>query len=232
MENVADALKMAGAALIFIIAFSTTMIMFSQARSTTDKIVYSLEIDSFFPKVEALGTNVTRIVGLETVIPTIYKYRSGDATLRVRILDEDGHEHQVFDEDIESTVYRMNIGGFTTDPDKVDYYNKLNERYATAGTPAYMQGAPWADQNVTTKFLERINAYIYGLNGTPHMNSLNYQGQGLLDLVDSNTNRFEESYVEYTIDGKKFLDTDIDEEIVITPGTTKTIITYRILPPS
>ena len=45
MENITDALKMGAAALIFIVAFSVTMVMFSQARETTDKVVGSINLN-------------------------------------------------------------------------------------------------------------------------------------------------------------------------------------------
>ena len=39
MENAVDALKMGGAAMLFILAFSITMIMFAQCRSTADAVI-------------------------------------------------------------------------------------------------------------------------------------------------------------------------------------------------
>ena len=76
MENASKALEMAGAMLIFIMAFSIIMIAFTQVRSTSDAVLsykdreteYE-EDDAYFYKVG----NGTRSVGLETIIPSIYR---------------------------------------------------------------------------------------------------------------------------------------------------------------
>ena len=79
MENAVEGLKMAGAVLIFVIALSIAMFSFSNAREAVDSIVkysdretFVLENDSrFFYLSDA--NKKERIVGLETIIPTIYR---------------------------------------------------------------------------------------------------------------------------------------------------------------
>ena len=68
MENAVDALKMAGAAMLFVLAFSIAMFMFSKARTTTDAVLDNLKIDNYFSRVDPLKNNVTRKVGIETII--------------------------------------------------------------------------------------------------------------------------------------------------------------------
>ena len=62
MENITDALKMGAAALIFIVAFSVTMVMFSQARQTTDAVVGGINVSDYLPKIEALKTGATLVI--------------------------------------------------------------------------------------------------------------------------------------------------------------------------
>ena len=215
MENIADALKMAGAALLFIIAFSVAMVMFSKARSTTDAVLDNLQIDDFFPQVEALSTNVTREVGVETIIPTLYRYAQSDAAIRIRILDENGTEMQVFDQQIESDLRSGTPGDA--------YYESLQEKYNDSTKDAYMFGVPWI--NNTQYRLERINAYI---NGTEckHMEYVTYANKEY--LMKYSNRKFEESYVEYRTGGHIEED-NFGEEIVITPASTKIIITYKLI---
>ena len=147
MENVTDALKMAGAALLFILAFSVTMVMFSQARQTTDAIIGRINLTEYLPKIEGIKeNNETRIVGIETVIPTLYRYPQSDGTVQIRIVDSDGTELQVFDVGIESQVSTMTLD---KKANNYAYLKHLNDSYNNDKLPAYMFGAPWNSQGST-----------------------------------------------------------------------------------
>lgn len=73
MENAADALKMAGAVLIFVLAISVAILSFGQVRQTADIILDYRDRETIYIDgghyYEASGTE--RSVGLETIIPTI-----------------------------------------------------------------------------------------------------------------------------------------------------------------
>ena len=75
MENAADALKMAGAVLIFVIALSISIVSFGQVRQASDVILNYKDRETVYIDgdyyYEATGTE--RTVGLETVIPSIYR---------------------------------------------------------------------------------------------------------------------------------------------------------------
>ena len=97
MENVTDALKIAFAVFVFIIGLGVAMHMFSLARQTSEFVLqtadrtkyYSyetVELDDYGNRktvlrtadgdiIEDIGlTGEYRIVGLETIIPTVYNY--------------------------------------------------------------------------------------------------------------------------------------------------------------
>lgn len=73
MENAAEALKMAGAVLLFMIALTVSIVAFGQARQTADTVMINMDRETayidgqLYYKLE--GT--TRKVGLETIIPTL-----------------------------------------------------------------------------------------------------------------------------------------------------------------
>lgn len=75
MENAVDALKMAGAVLMFIIALSVSIVSFSQVRQTADVILDYKDRETIYIDgnlyYEATGTE--RSVGVETIIPTIVR---------------------------------------------------------------------------------------------------------------------------------------------------------------
>lgn len=72
MENAVEALKMAFGVLIFVLALSMSISCFSQANSAVQSIVMSRDRETEYTYVNQTQ-GLTRIVGLETVIPTIYR---------------------------------------------------------------------------------------------------------------------------------------------------------------
>lgn len=91
MENASDAIIMAGAMLIFVIALTVAITVFTQARATVDAVVYASDEINYYEYIGDFNVTNTsvknRIVGLETIIPTLYKYYKENYT--VVFLDED-----------------------------------------------------------------------------------------------------------------------------------------------
>ena len=78
MENAADALKIAASVLIFVVALSISINAFGEARMTATTILNYQDNEYDYTYVEentdASGNVSTeRIVGVETVVPSIYK---------------------------------------------------------------------------------------------------------------------------------------------------------------
>lgn len=73
MENASEAFMMAFAMLIFGIAVTITMTMFSQARQTSDYILYQKDESNYY-EFEDGAAGTERVVGIETIVPTLYKY--------------------------------------------------------------------------------------------------------------------------------------------------------------
>lgn len=79
MENIVDALKMAGSVLLFVLALSITALAFTQAREGIDTILkYSdreyltIKGDSRYYYLSS-ENDTSRYVGKETIIPAIYR---------------------------------------------------------------------------------------------------------------------------------------------------------------
>ena len=89
MENAVDALMIGFAVLVFTMALSLTIYMFSDAVKTSDLVLHSSDITEFMEYqgfdnfTEAEGSK-NRVVGLETVIPTLYKYYKENYTVIFR----------------------------------------------------------------------------------------------------------------------------------------------------
>ena len=77
MENASEALKLAASVLVFVMAITVTIALFTQARETSEIVLQSSDVTSYYDyqdytKKDRVYEN--RIVGLETIIPTLYKY--------------------------------------------------------------------------------------------------------------------------------------------------------------
>jgi len=77
MENATEALKMAGAVLIFVLAISIIILAFGQVRETSDIILSYKDRETEYINDEEnryyeINTSV-RTVSLETVIPSIFR---------------------------------------------------------------------------------------------------------------------------------------------------------------
>lgn len=75
MENAADALKMAGAVLLFVLALSIIIPFFSQTRQTTDMILDARDRETTYinGNLYYKATGTERQVGWETVLPTVMR---------------------------------------------------------------------------------------------------------------------------------------------------------------
>lgn len=88
MENVTDALIMAGQVLIFIVALTVCMSSFSTLRVSIDKAIDQTEIiefakdgDLYYNFIESQSNGATRTVGAETVVSSMYRAIKEDYTL-------------------------------------------------------------------------------------------------------------------------------------------------------
>lgn len=72
MENAADALKMAAAVLIFVLAVSIIIFYFGQARQTSDIIIDYRDRETTYSSYEP-NTSGVRTVSFETVVPSIFR---------------------------------------------------------------------------------------------------------------------------------------------------------------
>ena len=91
MENAVDALKIAFAVMVFTMALSLAMVMFSQAKETSDIVLRTSDVSEYIEYIRSDGDNVkSRVVGLETIIPTLYNYYRENYT--VIFLDSTNNE--------------------------------------------------------------------------------------------------------------------------------------------
>ena len=113
MENAVDALKMAFAVIVFVMALTIGIAVFTQARTASDVILQSQDSTEYYEYISAgvyddetgqwISTGDTRIVGLETIIPTLYRYYKENYT--VVFLEANGTPMKLYDTLTEPTLW-------------------------------------------------------------------------------------------------------------------------------
>lgn len=101
MENATDALLMAFAILIFIIALSVTLTTLSQAKSTADIVLFYSDRENFQSPIQYDPEEYQdggRDVNVDTVISTIYRCAKEKFSVKI----SDGTEEYVFEYDTQT----------------------------------------------------------------------------------------------------------------------------------
>ena len=89
MENAVDALKLGAFVIIFVIALSVSITAFSEARIASSTLLEYKDREASLGQNDYWYSNESskkRIVGLETIIPTIYRAYS-DESLKIVFLE-------------------------------------------------------------------------------------------------------------------------------------------------
>ena len=241
MENAAEALKMAFYVIVFVLALSICITTFSKARETSD-MVLALADDARYYEYEqittdSIGNSVdsdgSRIVGLETIIPTLYKYDKE----RYKIVFKKANYDSETGEIINVTPLEIYKTQTTKTNWNEDYINDYDGR--TSRNSAYnemricsfdiveeaQRNEPWVGNSKQIKMhLDAIlNGSTYHLPQYPSDITdydLDYSNS-FLRISNSKNKRFKEEIGRVT--------TVTADEIKGNKTTTKTIITYTLL---
>ena len=131
MENAVDAIKIAFGLLVFAIAIALTFSVVGQVRATSDIIFTLNDKTSFYEYATEIdyNTEINRIVGLETILPTIHRYAKEQYA--VTIFDSQGNaivRYDLYTEGFMSNwneiLKRMNLN----DENAINTYNQVKER--------------------------------------------------------------------------------------------------------
>ena len=200
MENITEALKMASAVLLFIIALSVGMYVINQSKMASDAVLYATDKYEFIDYTDELGTDdeirasQKRKVGIETIIPTLYKY----ATEKYTIIFKDGT----------NSGYEPEKGTFATEPSYMRIYFTTNSNYDVT----------WRANRTETR-KDYVNPYLDGKNKEndqtyPAIGSL---ATGICIFDEGDENSRQELFRGSQAERKKFLDALIYGGIYLNP---------------
>ena len=230
MENAIDAIKMGFGMIVFVIAMSAAMYLFTTASSTSQVLLYAADKTNYYDNIEVTDENVTnRIVDVETIIPTLYRYFKEN--FAVQIYNKKGELTQVFDINIEGKVRRA---AATREISRTGEQRALISLYGVSdlGNPGennpYLFEAPWIG-NTSKDIKTRIDLYVNGSCGYINGTRVSYLNNNLKKFQNNNA-KFLEQFTEYAYKGDT-ISVGEGENIETITGNAKTenkiVITYR-----
>jgi len=230
MDNAIDAIKMAFGMMVFVIAMSATMYLFTTVSSTSQVLLYAADETNYYDNIkinESTGESVTtRTVNVETIIPTLYRYYKEN--FAVQIYNKAGKLVQIFDVNIEGKVRKA---ASTITSARTGEQKALMSLYGvTTGSPdnstnPYLFEAPWIG-NTSKDIKTRIDLYVNGECGYINNTKVDYRQNNLLKNFGNST--FTESFTQYAYKGDTISSDDGTETITgNVKAETKIVITYR-----
>ena len=223
MENIVESMLMAVAVLVLVIALSMTTYLLSTAMSTTEQLVYGSDKTQYLSNINNNADDylATRIVGIDTVINSLYRYYKEN--FMVRIFDSDGNLHQIFDTTIEGKVY---VAASKPAASRTTSEIALINMYGASGTNLF--GAPWMG-NIDNFAKQRVDLYISGQTGYVNNGKVDYGNISLEKFRDlTNINSFEETFIEYQYSGQTIsVEGGIESITGNEQAKNKIIIEYR-----
>ena len=211
MENVVDALKMAGSVLLFVIGLSVAILAFSQAREAIDSVLKYSDRESFTMQDEDVRKifyylskdDTNRYIGMETIIPSIYRAVKENYKIVFEFADDyylytdnEGNEIKEINtenmsdpkEFIEGILYRNSNNDFN----EIEFTRKFGIlRLPTENLFNYL-----TTKQKTYKIQESLGVYIQGELQTSDENQSG-DGNYTSDHVP-NQNKYQKRIITYT----------------------------------
>lgn len=188
MENAVDAMKIAFGVFVFTMALSITMYMFTMARETSDAVLQRSDVTTLMEYVETSNMiGEERIVGLETIIPTLYKYFKENYT--VIFLESNGTPIELYETQTDPSLWSP---GYTN-----KYYdNNQDVRVCSFDVDEETRRRESWTGN-TNYYKQNLDMFLSG--GTfvsPSGNGMDYSYSGF--IYEYSDSQFRESLGEYT----------------------------------
>lgn len=230
MDDAVQALTMAFAVIVFVIALSMSIYLINQARNTAEILVSYSDLTAFYDNIQLDENNegTERIVGLDTVVPTLYRYYKENFC--VKIYDVDNTLLQIFDVNLEtnvrSAIANTKAGSSSSSQDLIrdaayiDIYNDSSKVYC-------LFGAPWLGSTETIK--QRVDFFINGDAGYINNTYVDYSGTNCFANKVDATTKFSERFISYSYSGST-VTTDEGETLVEgSKSKDKIVIIYQIM---
>jgi len=233
MENAMDALQMAFAVIVLVLAISVAIAMFSKVNEVSQIVLTRTDGTNYYTYIandenEAEEAQ-TRIVGLETIIPTLYKYYKENYT--VLFLDEDGTPLKLYESQTEESLWGSGnetgiIGKYYKDGKDTNPVCSFDVDEET------IRHEPWT--GTVSDYKENLDVFLLGgifyypsANGEFYNYNNKYTRGGF--IAEYGDDKFKETLGEYTYN----LTTEEEEEGIenlLLKNKKKRVIIYQLQP--
>ncbi len=203
MENATDALYIAFAVIIFVIALTITMVMFSRLGEVSGVAISSSDITEFYEYEGADINKANRTVGLETIIPTLYKYYKENYT--VIFLKKDGTPLGLYNSETNRDLWGNGTNDNTGNIGKYYSSNSDYEKVCSFDVDEEItRHEPWT--GTTEDYKNNLDAFLKGgkfnYPSDPSQVAYDYSRQlnnngGFIGLCATNNYKFKEMLGEY-----------------------------------
>ena len=219
MENSADALKIAFAVFVFVIAISITFMVLAQAKSTADTVMYYSDNTNFQDHYNGDGEEV----GVDNLITTLYKYNK--ESLAIKILDKSNNIIAIFDTTIEGNCPWSG---------KTDWQKQRIDAFVTGKLPSSSINGNKVEFNETFSY-SKIKNYIdkklkatgvLAVKSLPDLVTNMQTAKFTKTMIEVDTSGEYKTPSDYTSDGAALVDDGTILQVI--PGGKKVYITYQL----
>ena len=124
MENAVDSLKIAFGILIFTVALSISISTFSNAKQAIDSVITSKDKTQEYVYIQPASSS-NRDVGIETIIPALYKAYSENYRVEFWVKDSAGAEKKLI------LYSRINVEARENYWEEVNYIDLIDENFGS-----------------------------------------------------------------------------------------------------
>ena len=217
MDNAIDALKMAFAVLVLVIAISISMRVFSQAKTVSDEVFYMTDKTNFYDYTGDIDVKEGRIVSGESIIPTLYRYYKEQFVVIIK--DDKGETLWEFNLAKEISEFGNNstFSSITWVGDaNIDTKTRVDAE--VSGKPRIIN-----DKTYTPKTHDKMGIYEY-VKGKKFLESLKEIKYSVKEITID-----EKGTIKEVGEGKDQIANPTNETLEIVKGSTKVEITYQLI---
>lgn len=244
MENAVDALKIAFAVMVFVMALTISISSFNKVKATADIVLYSSDETNYYEYTQITGKAAeNRIVGMETIIPTLYKYYKENYTIvfRQANYNETTGEFsnikplKIYDTKTNNRLWANTYSNLMKSKYAINQKTKeyiISENYNASSSifsfdleEETLRHEPWTGSYTETK--RNLDSFLGGgeyKNPTNNGQTMNYEGF----INKYKKNRFVETIAEYAYSSSQ-ADNDNSTISSLTKEKTKRIIIFTLI---
>lgn len=236
MENATHALLMAFAVIVFVIALTVSMVSFNNVKRVSDIVLYTKDETNYYEYQGAKNKAAeNRIVGLETIIPTLYKYYKENYTVVFKKGKYDYDTGEISNSEY-LPVYKTSANrnwqaSYNTLMNTKYEIDKPNEQiFSFDLDEETLRHEPWTGSN--DKIKNNLDCFLNGdtyINPNNNENYINYSKNPLEIggfISKYRTAKFVETISEYRYDSSQKNDTTLS---TLTKEKTKRMIIFTLI---